>query len=116
MANSKLAIKSLILPLLVGTMVLSIACMGRPMMRGGGPVITTPGADAATIFAQNCSACHGANREGVIGPSLRAVSLNSRSDDYLRNTIRWGEGGMPPFGDRLNSEDIQNLVDFLRSP
>jgi cytochrome c553 len=116
MESGRLAIKGLTIPVLIGAMLLFVACMGHPMMRRGGPIITTSGADAATIFTQSCSACHGVNREGGIGPSLRASDLEGRTDDYLMNTIRWGRGGMPPFGNRLNPEGVENLVDFLRSP
>ncbi len=86
------------------------------MMREGSPIATTAGADAPTIFAQSCSSCHGVNGQGGIGPSLNASDLEERTDDYLRDVIGRGKGGMPAFGDRLYPEDIENLIDFLRSP
>ena len=65
----------------------------------------------ADLFAQNCAACHGAEREGIIGPSLRNLS---HSETELYSVLHGGiaAGGMPPFAS-LGSERLWQLVNFL---
>ena len=37
----------------------------------GTPVALGDPANGATLFAENCAGCHGANGEGGVGPALR---------------------------------------------
>ena len=85
---------------------------------GGTTTPPDPAIDTAAIFTQNCAPCHGANREGRIGPNLTAASLQSRgrSEQYIRDTITSGRGGMPAWKDKLSSAEIEALAKFLRTP
>jgi len=81
---------------------------------------TTPptnNVDAAAIYRQNCSPCHGVNRQGGVGPNITAASLQSRgrTDQYVRETIANGRGGMPSWKDKLAAAQIEALVAFLRN-
>lgn len=51
--------------------------------------------DPQKIYKQSCSACHGQNLEGVVGPSLSEVG-SKYSKDEIAAIIRDGKGSMPP--------------------
>jgi cytochrome c oxidase cbb3-type subunit 3 len=72
----------------------------------------------SAIFVEKCSACHGAQGQGVVGPNL--------TDDYwihggkiadLSKSINNGypEKGMPAWGKILSSSQISNVIDFIKS-
>jgi mono/diheme cytochrome c family protein len=92
--------------------------------KGGGTGI------GATLFAQNCSACHGQFGEGgpnparagdIIPPISSAEFLNTRDDTTIRNIISQGQPdiGMSPFGEAnggpLNDDQLDALVEYIRS-
>ena len=92
--------------------------------KGGGTGI------GATLFAQNCSACHGQFGEGgpnpsragdIIPPISTAEFLKTRDDTTIRNIISLGQPdlGMSPFGDAnggpLNDDQLDALVEYIRS-
>ena len=64
-----------------------------------------------TWRAAACDRCHGANQEGMVGPSL-VNSLKSLSKDDFVKTVRDGrlEKGMQSFG---NSEQVMKNIDQL---
>ncbi len=86
-----------------------------------------------TIYANNCASCHGKNGEGVILPWNEKMDndlyppppLNDDAHAWhhplkaLRFTIREGGkpvgGVMPPFKDKLSSEDIDNVIAHFQS-
>ena len=70
--------------------------------------------DAALIFSERCSECHGDNREGSKGPPLLPGILTKDPAVYI-NTITNGSGPMPTWGSRLSAEEINALVDFILS-
>lgn len=94
----------------------------------GSPVATstaTPDqfATARANFAKHCVVCHGANAEGgrveVEGKRLKVPSLTKghaleHPDDKLIKQIAEGDDEMPAFKDKLSSQEINDLVDFIR--
>lgn len=70
--------------------------------------------DAAAIFSDRCSSCHGAEREGAGGPPLLPSTLTGDASRYV-NTITNGSGQMPTWGNRLSVDEINALVEFLMS-
>lgn len=70
--------------------------------------------DAAAIFSDRCSRCHGAEREGGGGPPLLPATLTKEASVYIK-TITNGSGPMPAWGDRLSADEINALVEFLMS-
>lgn len=73
------------------------------------------------LYRQNCTACHGNNGEGNIGPALNSRQLlNMTSDEALANLIRTGVPGtvMPAwgqaFGGPFTDEQTTQIVVFIR--
>ena len=66
-----------------------------------------------SLFADNCSSCHGDSAEGAFGPSLRSLDT---SDSVAIMTIKNGaKGKMPPFGNKLSESNIQAIIAYLHS-
>ncbi|MGE0406106.1 MAG: PQQ-binding-like beta-propeller repeat protein [Candidatus Korobacteraceae bacterium] len=82
---------------------------GRPPANAG----THPG---QTIYAQNCAACHGADRSGMGGgiPSLQGV-VQRLGPDQTREVIKGGRAQMPPFG-TLSDAELNDLISYLANP
>ena len=72
-------------------------------------------------FKANCSMCHGDDGAGsVLGkrlqtPDLRTKEIQKLPNDTLQQTISAGKKNMPPFGTRLDSDQIKKLIDYVRS-
>lgn len=92
---------------------------------GEGAVVASPngaadwfgGRSAAEAYADSCAGCHGARREGGIGPALVPARL-SENDGFYFDTIKNGRPGtpMPAWGKLgLTDEEIWLLVGHLRS-
>ncbi|HKJ04479.1 MAG TPA: cytochrome-c oxidase, cbb3-type subunit II [Geopsychrobacteraceae bacterium] len=66
-----------------------------------------------SVYSSNCAACHGDQREGVIGPGLKDLEMDD-ADLYqiLHNGIP--DGGMPGFSN-LGSTKLWQLVNFLQT-
>jgi cytochrome c6 len=75
---------------------------------------------AESTFKTTCAICHAEDGSGTaLGRRLHAKDLRSKevqekSSAALAQTIRAGKGNMPAFGDRLNSEQIQKLINYIR--
>ncbi len=70
---------------------------------------------AALYSSSGCAHCHAVNLAGTDdGPSLQGIG-KSATHDELTHQIVHGGGGMPPFRDALNDDQIARLVDFLQS-
>jgi predicted lipoprotein with Yx(FWY)xxD motif/cytochrome c5 len=83
------------------------------------PAATTAAAiDAAAIYASSCAVCHGANRQGGVGPALNASSLGAISSANLASEIANGKTGtaMPSFSTQLSTAQINALVTFIMQP
>jgi len=69
-----------------------------------------------TWRAAACDRCHGANQEGMVGPSLIASLKTLSKDDFVK-TVREGrpEKGMPSFGaNPAVVENIDSLYAYLK--
>jgi cytochrome c oxidase cbb3-type subunit 3 len=75
-------------------------------------------AEGRQLFIRfNCSGCHGGRAGGGMGPSLRDVDwLYGDRDAQLFSTIAEGRAhGMPAWGPRLTTEQIWQLVTYIKS-
>jgi mono/diheme cytochrome c family protein len=66
----------------------------------------------AAIFAQHCSACHGAH----MADPQAAFDLRRFPFDQKRrfaNSVSQGKDNMPPWGDLLTPEDIEALWAYV---
>ena len=74
----------------------------------------TTSINAADIFSQRCSGCHGEDRGGGRGPALLPDVLTKDPASY-KNTITNGSGPMPVWGNRLSTDEINALVEYILS-
>src|SRR5262245_5034095 len=68
------------------------------------------------LYSAQCNLCHGPNGDGIQGVNLRRGQFRQpMSDDQLRRTITVGVPGtgMPPF--KLQSNELDGLVAFIRA-
>lgn len=80
-------------------------------------------AAARANYAKNCEACHGPNAEGGVVkindkqlkvPSLKADHAIKHTDAEMVDYITNGHEAMPAFKDKLNAQEINELVRFVR--
>jgi mono/diheme cytochrome c family protein len=92
---------------------------GNVENQAGGAGIAAAG---AATYEQNCSACHGNQGEGVVGPALRNNSfIQSGGDAAVAAVVSGGRmsSGMPAWlianGGPLSTGQVNNVVAFLHS-
>jgi cytochrome c6 len=71
----------------------------------------------ASLFQDNCSACHQKAGEGVKGafPALAGDKLVQGPADAAAAVVLSGRGGMPTFKDDLSDADIAAILTYVRS-
>ena len=74
-------------------------------------------AEIQRLLKNSCSACHGANLQGAIAPSLQPSALANKDDEMLIDTIYNGRKGtmMSSWKASMSKEDIAWLVSVLKS-
>jgi len=82
---------------------------------GDASSVTADAARGRTLFAADCSSCHGASGEGGIGPSLRR--LGTRLDEkHVSDWIRNPSGKMPKlYPTPLTERDVIDISAFVVS-
>ena len=76
---------------------------------------------AQQIFLARCSTCHAEHGEGSeVGASLNVPDLRSREvqnqkDGTLRQVIREGRGDMPTFKRDFTEDEVNQLIQLVRS-
>lgn len=73
--------------------------------------------DGASLFQQNCAACHQPKGEGVAGafPALagnRFVQGDPKGPAYV---LTHGRGGMPNFSEDLDDKQMAAVLNYVRS-
>lgn len=73
-------------------------------------------ADGATIYADRCAGCHGADGAGGVGPPLGGGVVAEVYPDPADQVevVAGGLGGMPAFGSRLSQTEIEAVVAYTR--
>jgi mono/diheme cytochrome c family protein len=77
------------------------------------------------IFRRQCVACHGSAGEGN-GPAAVAFNpkpsdftdaalMSELTDDQLLAALKEGKGAMPSFSAILNPEELQTVIEYLRT-
>jgi cytochrome c5 len=90
------------------------------------PVKPTPEslAKAKKTYKLDCAMCHGENGDGKgdmaadmknVTDFTKSDSLKGRTDGELFQIIKKGKGDMPPEGDRAKTDDVWNLVNYVRA-
>jgi cytochrome c6 len=98
-----------------GLMLLLLACMPVAAQENG------KAAGAAT-FKSKCVLCHGADGAGntPLGKQLQAANLRSKEvqklgDTELHKIVHDGQANMPPFGEQLTDDEIDQVIQYLRT-
>ena len=78
------------------------------------------GADAGTLWAQNCASCHGKDGSGntAMGKKLGVKDYSKDqgfSDAEATNVIKNGKGKMKAYKSKLSDADVKALVGYVRS-
>jgi cbb3-type cytochrome c oxidase subunit III len=77
--------------------------------------------DSSAIFKQKCSMCHGTDGKGFAAiktPNFTDPKWQAGiTDKQIQETIENGKKGTPmaPFKDKLKEDEIQAMVQFIRS-
>ena len=89
------------------------------------PVKPTPEsvAEGQRIYSYDCASCHGVNGDGKTGDAqdLKVPDLTDparqkdRTDGEIFYIIKNGHGDMPAEGDRVKTEQLWDLVNYVRS-
>jgi mono/diheme cytochrome c family protein len=95
--------------------VLTTACAGAPIARDR---LTDPGALLFNGYTKpdvDCYKCHGGDGGGVFlrGPGL-AGRVPSLTPEQITEVIQKGKGFMPSFVDKLNKEEINQIISWLK--
>ncbi len=72
---------------------------------------------ANSVFQEHCAKCHGKTAEGrhFGGPSLISDKIAATAGDDLRAIITNGKGRMPKYGSKLTTEEIDTLVQQIKT-
>ena len=92
-----MVVKKWMMAIGLGAMLTLGACGGgeeEDTSSNGDSGSNTASVDAEAVYAQNCAACHGANLEGMSGPSLEQVGARLSAEE-IEDVIRNGQGAMP---------------------
>ena len=70
-------------------------------------------ASGARLFNDNCQSCHGAEGAGGnVGPDLQKSSA-AENLAQVKNQVRDGGGGMPPFAGVLSDAEIDTVARYV---
>ena len=89
---------------------------------GGSPTTTVSGAtgssssgsivaEGQSIYAENCSSCHGQNGQGGTAPSLQS----QKDLDLVKIVVQNGTKNMASFKDKLNTAQITAVAQYVLS-
>jgi mono/diheme cytochrome c family protein len=70
--------------------------------------------EGASLYDNNCAACHGRDGGGVVGPALADNDQLADTAHVLKRILN-GKGSMPAFGNRFSDEEIADVASFIRS-
>jgi mono/diheme cytochrome c family protein len=93
------------------------AVTAGPLAMAQTPVAT---GTAESAFKANCVICHAEDGSGTpLGIRLKAKDLRSKevqdkTSAELAQTVRAGKGNMPAFGTRMDNDQIDKLIEYVR--
>ena len=72
--------------------------------------------NGVSVYAEYCEDCHGPSGEGVAGMGeLRSWEKLMKTDEELFGAIRDGDLAMPGFDGLLTSEEILDVIAYMRT-
>jgi len=75
-----------------------------------GSSLTGDATAGATVYADNCASCHGADATGGSGPNLVGEVETDEATDIIMN----GKEAMPAFADILSEQDVADVIAYLQ--
>ena len=102
-----------------------VAATARPLLARDGPEATT--FRGSLVFFNYCVTCHGPNADGkgraarLYDPPPANLRKSDKNVAYMRLIIRRGGGAMgrspfmPPWGEELTDEQIDDVTAYLQS-
>ena len=79
--------------------------------------MAAPNPEGAKLFSQNCAACHAGGRNLVNAMKTLKKEALVKYDMYSKGAIAYqvtnGKNAMPAFGNRLSSEKIEHLANYV---
>lgn len=85
------------------------------------PVTSIAADEGANLFKSKCAMCHGPDGTGktIMGeklkiPDLHSAEVQKKSDSDLKAIIRKGKDKMPAYETKLNKEQVDSLVAYIR--
>jgi len=79
--------------------------------------MAAPNPEGGKLFSQNCAACHAGGGNLVNGAKTLKKDALEKYDMYSKEAIVYqvtnGKNAMPAFGNRLSSEQIEHLADYV---
>lgn len=95
----------------------------QPANRGSQPAMSKEALQGERVFKMQCSICHNANStQALHGPGLKGLyhrqALPSGiplTDEHVRQNIVRGRAMMPPFGNILDEQQINDLIAYLKT-
>ena len=110
--------------LLGGTLAIFVAGCGDPAPKSDAELgLNAQQASGRRVFDHYCAACHNAySSSGSKGPSLKGLYKEQflpsglpANDRFVDETIVNGRGMMPPQGDALDQQQLDDLVAYLHT-
>ena len=105
--------------LLPAVLVLGLLWMGHDLSWAQGLAQSSPQrTDASALYLQHCSACHGEQRTGGMGPALLPESLARLRPAEALEVITQGRQAtqMPGFSSQLTPAELTALAGHIRTP
>lgn len=69
----------------------------------------------ATIFATNCSMCHGPQGAGDVGPGPKLANNQLLGNtQFVITQVEHGGRVMPPFGNKLSDSEVAAVLTYIR--
>lgn len=111
---------------------LLLSCAASAQQAPAGPLLPKDSIEASVfrgglVYANYCVTCHGMNADGngraarLYTPRPANLRTTDKNDDYIALIVRQGgeplgrSGKMPPWGEELTSEQISDVVAYVRS-
>jgi mono/diheme cytochrome c family protein len=114
-----------VFPLLASAVALCVLAGCGPPLPPSKPLseLTTREASGHEVFVRACARCHHANDERSFhGPGLQGLykrkylqSGAPANDDRVTDVVLHGHGLMPAFGDKIDEQQLKDLLAYLHT-
>lgn len=113
-----------------GLVVVGLLCLGLLTGKSAHPDLvaqdlTATAIDGAELYAKNCSSCHGekGGGDGSLASAFDPPPTNltdgetmaALTDEAILEAMSSGKGAMPGFGSALSAEELQAVLEYIRT-